>query len=243
MPLLEGRGLCVDYGRVRALDGIDVEVQEGQVIGLLGPNGSGKTTLLNVLGGLLRPTAGAVRFDGALVTGKPPWAFGRLGIGRTFQIPRPFAGLTVLDSVLVGVTLSKRRRFMRAADRRREGERLLAIVGLDGKAGARSSELSLGQMKRLELAVALSTRPRLLLLDELASGLSPQGRGEVLRFYGRLREHGITIVAVEHSVGTLASIADRLLLLDGGVIAAEGPPSAILASPRVAQAYLGGADE
>lgn len=243
MPLLEGRGLRVDYGRVRALDGVDIEVQEGQVIGLLGPNGSGKTTLLNVLGGLLRPTTGAVRFDGALVTGKPPWAFGRLGIGRTFQIPRPFAGLTVLDSVLVGVTLSKRRRLIRAADRRREGERLLAIVGLDDKAGAPSSELSLGQMKRLELAVALSTRPRLLLLDELASGLSPQGRGEVLRFYARLRERGITIVAVEHSVGTLASVSDRLILLNSGVIAAEGPASDMLASPRVAQAYLGGADE
>ena len=243
MPLLEGRGLCVDYGRVRALDGVDVEIEEGQVIGLLGPNGSGKTTLLNVLGGLLRPTAGEVRFDGARVTGKPPWAFGRLGIGRTFQIPRPFAGMTALDSVLVGVTFSKRRKLFRAADRRREGERLLATVGLADRAGARSSELSLGQMKRLELAVALSARPRLLLLDELASGLSPQGRGEVLRFYGRLRDRGIAIVAVEHSVGTLARVSDRLILLNGGVIAAEGPPSAILASPRVAQAYLGGGDE
>jgi ABC-type branched-subunit amino acid transport system ATPase component len=243
VPLLEGRGLRVEYGRVRALDEIDVDIQEGQVVGLLGPNGSGKTTLLNVLGGLLRPTAGAVRFDGALVTGKPPWAFGRLGIGRTFQIPRPFAGLTVLDSVLVGVTFSKRRRLLRSTDRRREGERLLALVGLDGKAGARSSELSLGQMKRLELAVALSTHPRLLLLDELASGLSPQGRGEVLRFYARLRERGITIVAVEHSAGTLASVSDRLILLNGGVIAAEGPASDMLVSPRVAQAYLGGADE
>jgi ABC-type branched-subunit amino acid transport system ATPase component len=233
----------VDYGRVRALDGIDVDIQEGQIVGLLGPNGSGKTTLLNVLCGLVRPTAGAVRFDGALVTGKPPWAFGRLGIGRTFQIPRPFAGLTVLDSVLVGVTFCKRRRLLRAADRRREGERLLALVGLDGKAGALSSELSLGQMKRLELAVALSSNPRLLLLDELASGLSPQGRGEVLRFYARLRERGITIVAVEHSVGTLASVSDRLILLHAGVIAAEGPASDMLASPRVAQAYLGGVDE
>ena len=243
MPLLEGRGLCVNYDRVRALDGVDVDIEEGQVIGLLGPNGSGKTTLLNVLGGLLRPMAGAVRFDGALVTGKPPWAFGRLGIGRTFQIPRPFGGMTALDSVLVGVTFSKRWKLSRAADRRREGERLLAIVGLADKAGARSSELSLGQMKRLELAVALSTRPRLLLLDELASGLSPQGRGEVLRFYGRLRERGIAIVAVEHSVGTLARVSDRLILLNGGVIVAEGPPSAVLASPRVAQAYLGGGDE
>ena len=243
MPLLEGRGLRVDYGRIRALDGVDVEIEEGQVVGLLGPNGSGKTTLLDVLGGRMAPTAGAVRFDGAFVTGKPPRAFGRLGIGRTFQVPRPFAGLTVMDSVLVGVTFNERRRLLRAADRRREGERLLAVVGLDDEAGALASELSLGQMKRLELAVALSTRPRLLLLDELASGLSPQGRGEVLRFYARLRERGIAIIAVEHSVGTLASVSDRLILLHGGMIAVEGTPAAVLASPRVAQAYLGGADE
>jgi branched-chain amino acid transport system ATP-binding protein len=243
VPLLEGRGLRVDYGRVRALDGVDVEIEEGQVVGLLGPNGSGKTTLLDVLGGRIAPTGGAVRFDGTLVTGKPPWAFGRLGIGRTFQVPRPFAGLTVMDSVLVGVTFNERRRLLRAEDRRREGERVLAVVGLGDKAGVLASELSLGQMKRLELAVALSTRPRLLLLDELASGLSPQGRGEVLRFYARLRERGIAIIAVEHSVATLAGVADRLILLHGGMIAVEGSPAAVLASPWVAQAYLGGADE
>jgi branched-chain amino acid transport system ATP-binding protein len=243
MPLLEGRGLCMDYGSVRALGGVDVEIEEGQVIGLLGPNGSGKTTLLDVLGGRINPTAGEVRFGGGLVTGKPPWAFGRLGIGRTFQIPRPFAGMTALDSVLVGVTFSKRRKLFRAADRRREGERLLAIVGLADKAGARSNELSLGQMKRLELAVALSSRPRVLLLDELASGLSPQARAEVLGFYARLRDRGVAIVAVEHSVGMLARVSDRLILLKGGVIAAEGPPSTILASPRVAQTYLGDGDD
>jgi len=243
VPLLEGQGLCVDYGRVRALQGIDIEIEEGQVVGLLGPNGSGKTTLLNVLGGLVVPTAGGVRVDGALVTGKAPWAFSRLGIGRTFQVPRPFAGLTVLESVLVGVTFRKRRKFFRAADRRREGERLLAVVGLDAKAGACSSELSFGQMKRLELAIALSARPRILLLDELASGLSPQGRGEVLQFYGRLRERGIAIVAVEHSVSTLASVADRLILLNGGVIAAQGAAAEMLASPRIGEAYLGGPDE
>ena len=243
MPILEGRGISVAFGGLSALRGVDVAIEEREVVGLLGPNGSGKSTLFNVLGGLLRPTSGEVWFRGQRITGGPPWVAGRLGIGRTFQIPRPFAGMTALDSVLVGVTFSKRRTLFRAADRRREGERLLATVGLADKAGARSSELSLGQMKRLELAVALSARPRLLLLDELASGLSPQGRGEVLRFYGRLRDRGIAIVAVEHSVGTLARVADRLILLDGGVIAAEGPPSAVLASPRVAQAYLGDGDE
>jgi ABC-type branched-subunit amino acid transport system ATPase component len=239
VPLLEARGLRVDFGQIQALRGLDIDVEEGQVIGLLGPNGSGKTTLLNVLCGLQRPAAGQVRVDGVLVTGRPRWALSSLGIGRTFQIPRPFAGLTALESVLVGVTFGRSRRPFRAADRRREAERILELVGLADRSGAPATTLSLGQMKRLELAVALSTSPRLLLLDELTSGLSPQGRAEVLRFYGRLRERGLAIVAVEHSVGALARVADRLLLLDRGVIVAEGPPETMLASPHLTRGHLG----
>ncbi len=227
------------FGGFLALRGVDVAVEDRQVVGLLGPNGSGKSTLFNVLGGLLMPTTGEVWFRGLRVTGKPPWVMGRLGVGRTFQIPRPFAGLSALDSVLVGVTFRRRDRYRRAADRRREAERLLALVGLSDKAGALATELSLGEMKRLELAVALSSRPTFLFLDELASGLSPRGREEVLLFYARLRERGLTIFAIEHSFGVLARVADRMLVLDQGQIVAEGPPAAVLASPRVAEAYLG----
>jgi len=232
----------VAFGGLLALRGVDVAIEERQVVGLLGPNGSGKSTLFDVLGGLLTPAAGEVWFRGERVTGRPPWAMGRLGLGRTFQIPRPFAGLSVLDSVLVGVTFRRRDRYRRAADRRREAERLLALVGLGDKAGARATELSLGQMKRLELATALSSRPSLLFLDELASGLSPRGREDVLLFYGRLRERGLTIFAIEHSFGVLARVADRMLVLDQGQIVADGPPAAVLASPRVAEAYLGEED-
>ena len=214
------------FGGLLALRGVDVAIEERQVVGLLGPNGSGKSTLFDVLGGLLTPTAGEVWFRGERVTSRPPWVMGRLGLGRTFQIPRPFAGLSVLDSVLVGVTFRRRHRYRRAADRRREAERLLALVGLGDKAGARATELSLGQMKRLELA----------------SGLSPRGREEVLLFYGRLRERGLTIFAIEHSFGVLARVADRMLVLDQGQIVADGPPAAVLASPRVAEAYLGEED-
>ncbi|HET7873962.1 MAG TPA: ATP-binding cassette domain-containing protein [Methylomirabilota bacterium] len=239
MPILEGRGISMAFGGLLALRGVDLVIEEHQVVGLLGPNGSGKTTLFNVLGGLLRPTAGEVWFRGQRVTGRPPWAFGRLGFGRTFQIPRPFVGLSALESVLVGVTFRGRYHYRRAADRRREAERLLALVGLADKAGGRASELSLGQMKRLELAVALSSRPTFLFLDELASGLSPRGREEVLLFYGRLRERGLTVFAIEHSFGVLARVADRMLVLDQGQIVADGTPESVLASPRVAEAYLG----
>jgi len=243
MPVLEGRGIRMAFGGLLALRGVDVAIEEHQVVGLLGPNGSGKSTLFNVMSGLLRPTAGEVWFRGRRVTGRPPWVMGRLGVGRTFQIPRPFAGLSVFESVLIGVTFRGRDRYRRAADRRSEAERLLALVGLADKSGARAIELSLGQMKRLELAVALSSRPGFLLLDELASGLSPRGREEVLLFYGRLRERGLTVFAIEHSFSVLARVADRMLVLDQGQIVADGPPAAVLASPRIAEAYLGEEDQ
>ena len=243
MPIIEGRGISVAFGGLLALRGVDVAIEEHQVVGLLGPNGSGKSTLFNVMSGLLRPTAGEVWFRGRRVTGRPPWVMGRLGVGRTFQIPRPFAGLSVLESVLIGVTFRGRDRYRRAADRRSEAERLLALVGLADKSGARAIELSLGQMKRLELAVALSSRPGFLLLDELASGLSPRGREEVLLSYGRLRDRGLTIFAIEHSFSVLARVADRMLVLDQGQIVADGPPAAVLGSPRIAEAYLGEEDQ
>jgi len=227
------------FGGLLALRGLDILIEEHQLVGLLGPNGSGKTTLFNILSGLLSPTSGEVWFKGRRITPSPAWELARLGIGRTFQIARPFAHLTVLDNVLIGVTFRAQHRYGQAQERRREAERLLALVGLTDKAGARAHELSLGERKRLELAVALSTRPTLLLLDELASGLSPKGREEVIRFYGRLRERGLTIFAVEHSFRVLAEVADRLVVLDQGVVVADGRPEAVLGSPRVVEAYLG----
>ncbi|MBI2152258.1 MAG: ABC transporter ATP-binding protein [Candidatus Rokubacteria bacterium] len=239
MALLEGRGLSMAFGGLLALRGVDIAVEEHQVVGLLGPNGSGKTTLFNILSGLLRPTAGEVWFAGCRVTNLAPWRLSGLGIGRTFQIARPFAHSTVFDNVLVGITFRSRHHYRRVLDRRREAERLLAMVGLAPKASARANELSLGERKRLELAMALSTRPTVLLLDELASGLSPKGREEVIRFYGRLKERGLTIFAIEHSFRVLAHVADRLVVLDQGTIVAEGRPAQVLGSPRVMQAYLG----
>jgi len=239
MALLEGRGLSMTFGGIFALRAVDIAVEEHQVVGLLGPNGSGKTTLFNILSGLLRPTAGEAWFGGARVTKLSPWEISRLGIARTFQIARPFARSTVFDNVLVGVTFRSRHRYRRSLDRRRETEHLLGMVGLAEKASAHADALSLGERKRLELAMALSTRPSLLLLDELASGLSPKGREEVVRFYARLKELGLTIFAIEHSFRVLAQVADRLLVLDQGALVAEGRPEQVLGSTRVVEAYLG----
>ncbi len=238
MTLLEARGISVAYGGLVALGGVDFAIEERQVIALLGPNGSGKTTLFDVLSGLRRPAAGDVWIRGERVTGLPPWQLARRGVGRTFQIPEPFGALSVRDNVLVGETFLARRPQPRAA-RLREVERLLTMVGLSNRAGDAAARLSLGERKRLELALALSGRPALLLLDELASGLSPKGRDEVVRFYARLRADGLTIVAVEHSFAVLAEVADRVLVLDRGTIVADGPPAAVLDSPPLRTAYMG----
>ncbi len=227
------------FGGLLALREVDVAVEEHELDGLLGPNGSGKTTLFNILSGLLRPRSGEAWFKGERITHAPPWELARHGIGRTFQIARAFAHLTALDNVLVGVTFRSQHRYRRTRDRRGEAERCLEIVGLSNKAGSRAHELSLGERKRLELAMALSIRPTLLLLDELASGLSPKGREEAIRFYSRLRERGLTIFAIEHSFRVLAEVADRIMVLDRGVIVAAGRPAAVLGSRRVVEAYLG----
>lgn len=240
MTLLEARGISVVYGGLLALRGVDLAIEEHQVIALLGPNGSGKTTLLDVLSGLTRPAAGDVWLRGERVTGLRPWQLAWRGVGRTFQVPQPFAALSVRDNILVGVTF--RRRPRPPAERRRQVDRLLAAVGLTGLADAPAATLSLGERKRLELALALSGHPALLLLDEVASGLSPKGREEVVRFYARLRARGLTIVAIEHSFAVLAEVADRVLLLDQGRLVADGPPAAVLDSPALRAAYLGEED-
>ena len=243
MALLESKGVSKAFGGLLALRGVDVAIEERELVGLLGPNGSGKTTLFNILSGLLRPTGGEVWFRGTRITETGPVERSRLGLGRTFQIARPFAHLSVWENVLVGITFRSRHRRRSRADRRREAGKLLETVGLGDKVHRQARELSLGEAKRLELALALSTRPTLLLLDELASGLSPKGREEVIRFYGRLRERGLTIFAIEHSFRVLAQVADRLIVLDQGSVVADGAPDAVLASPRVAEAYWGEDDE
>jgi branched-chain amino acid transport system ATP-binding protein len=237
--MLELQRVSKRYGGLEALREVSLAIEPGSLVAVLGPNGAGKTTLFDVVSGLVRPTAGAVRFQGADLTRLPPHRIAALGIGRTFQIARLFNDLPALDNVLVGVTFGGGRRRRPASERRRQAERLLELVGLHDRPTARAGELSLGQQKRLELACALGPEPRLLLLDELSAGLTPRGREEVIRFYGRLRARGLTILAIEHSVGVLAELADRMVVLDQGAIVADGRPVEVLGSPRVKEAYLG----
>jgi ABC-type branched-subunit amino acid transport system ATPase component len=241
MPRLELDRVTVRYGGLEALREVSFAVEPGSLVALVGPNGAGKTTVFDVVSGLVRPASGAVRLDGREIAGGPAHRVAALGVGRTFQIARLFPGLPALDNVLVGVTFGGRSAGS-AAERRRRARRLLELVGLDGRASAPAAALSLGEQKRLELAVALAPEPRLLLLDELASGLPPRGRAEVVHFYARLRERGVTVVAIEHGVRTLAEVADRVVVLDQGAVVADGPPGRVLALPRVAEAYLGEAD-
>ncbi len=239
MAILEGRNLTMRFGGLIALKNVTFTITSNELVALLGPNGSGKTTLFDLISGHLTPSEGTIRFQGETITGRSPHHIARLGLGRTYQIPRPFPALTVRENVAVGALFRGASHSPSRIHAQREAERFLEIVGLLDKAGALASTLSLGDLKRLELALALATRPALLLLDELAAGLPPGGREEVISLYGKLRARGLTIVAIEHDFRTLTQVADRILVLDQGSLIADGPPEVVLTSRRVAEAYLG----
>jgi branched-chain amino acid transport system ATP-binding protein len=244
---VSGPGLAVEsvtqrFGGIEALRDVSLVAEPGSLVGVLGPNGAGKTTLLDVISGRLRPLRGAVRWEGVDLSRLPPHRIAALGVGRTFQVARLFPGLAALDNVLVGVTFGDRRAGP-ARERRRRARDILGLVGLGDRGGIPAARLSLGEQKRLELAVALGTAPRLLLLDEPGGGLPPRARDEIYGACEGLRRHGLTIVASEHEVERLARRADQLVVLDQGRVIARGRPADVLASPRIAEAYLGEAVE
>ncbi len=237
--MLEVEGLRVAFGGLRALVGVALRADRGEILGLIGPNGSGKTTLFNVIGGQVPPDAGSVRLDGHELVGRSPHAICRLGVGRTFQLLSPFQRLGLVENVCVGLRFGEPgvRRPARAVAA--EAERLLRFVGLGAKMHSPAYALSLGELKRLEVAMALSTRPHLLLLDEILAGASPAGIEQVLALLRRLREQGITMLVIEHRLKALAQVADRMVALDQGVVIADGPPGHVVRAPAVVAAYLG----
>lgn len=239
MRLLEVERLTRSFGGVRAVSDVTFAVGEGEVIGVMGPNGSGKTTLFNLITGALAPDAGSIRLEGRDITGWAPHRVCAAGIARTFQLVRPFPGLTALDNVLVGRLYGRARETRGAAEA--EAARLLSLVGLEGKAGRRASELTLMDRKRLELARALATAPRLLLLDELMAGLNPAETEAAIALIRRLQGEGVTLLMVEHIVWALMELSQRLVVLSAGEKVAEGPPAAVAADPTVIDVYLGSA--
>jgi branched-chain amino acid transport system ATP-binding protein len=237
MALLEVERVSKGFGGVRAVHEVSFTVAEGELVGMMGPNGSGKTTLFNLIAGALTPDGGRIRFHDRDVAGLAPHRICARGVARTFQLVRPFAGLTALDNVLVG-RLYGRARGSRA-EATAEAHRLLALVGLDGRAATPAARLTLIDRKRLELARALATAPALLLLDEFMAGLNPVETATAMALVRGLVAGGLTVLMVEHIVWALMDLADRLIVLSAGEKIAEGPPPAVAADPAVVSVYLG----
>ena len=237
--MLELSNLSLQFGALKVLDGLDLTVARGEVLGILGPNGAGKTTLFNVITGVHRPSAGEVSFEGRRLGGQRSWHRCRNGIGRTFQVPKPFAGMSVFENVLTAAVHGGRLSMRAAAAR---AGTVLGRTGLAGLADRKAGALSLLDLKRLELAKAVACGPRLLLLDEIAGGLTDAECNDLLTILQALRDDGMTIVWIEHVIHALKRAATRMTVLHGGHFIADGAPEAVLADPRVQEVYLGAVD-
>ena len=238
MPLLEVERVSKSFGGVRAVGDVSFTLAEGELVGVMGPNGSGKTTLFNLIAGALRPDAGQIRFDGDRIGGLAPHRVCDRGIARTFQLVRAFAGLSARENVLVGRLYGRNRHAAGATTT--EVDRLLSMVGLSGRGHVPAAQLTLIDRKRLELARALATGPRLLLLDEFMAGLNPAETAEAMSLIRLLQSQGLSVLMVEHIVWALMDLCGRLIVLSAGEKIAEGAAAVVAADPTVLDAYLGG---
>jgi branched-chain amino acid transport system ATP-binding protein len=234
--ILKLENLSKSFDSITAIDAVDLEVTQGEALGVIGPNGAGKTTLFNLVTGLLRPDTGSVWFDGRDITRAPPRVRCIAGIGRSFQIPHPFESLTVFENLLVAAIHGRRRREAQVIDACGE---ILEQTGLIAFANRRAGMLNLLGRKRLELARALASAPRLLLLDEIAGGLSEAECAELVQLVQDIKNSGVTIVWIEHIVHALVSVVSRLVVLNFGRKIVEGEPRTVMASDEVREIYMG----
>ena len=240
--LIEGKRLTKSFGGLRAVRGVDFYLNEGEIAGLIGPNGAGKTTLFNLVSGVYHPEEGTLTFNGKEISALRSFEISRLGIARTFQIVRPFLKMSCLENVLVGIIGRGDHREGRET-KEEEAGRLLRFVGLEGSEGKTANNLTLIEKKRLEMARALATRPRLLLLDEVLAGLNPSEILQALELIEVIRTQlKVTVFWIEHVMGAIMKASDRIIVLDQGEKIKEGKPQEIVNDLKVIEAYLGESD-
>ena len=251
MALLEVSDLSIHFGNVRAVQNVSFSVEQGVVYSVIGPNGAGKTTLFNLITGIYRPTAGAIRLDGQDIQGSSPDALARRGVARTFQNLQVWMNMSAIENVMVGAHLRLDRSMFKAMLRlpalrnrdralREEAAELMRFVGLGGYVEARADSMPYGALKRLEIARALAMQPRMIFLDEPAAGLNPKETQDVDALVRRIAASGITVVLVEHDMKMVMNLSDRILVLDYGKRLAEGTGPEVRQNPEVIAAYLGG---
>ncbi|HPJ25444.1 MAG TPA: ABC transporter ATP-binding protein [Synergistaceae bacterium] len=235
MALLEVKNVTKRFGALLANDDVSFSVEEGSIVGLIGPNGAGKTTLFNCVSGAYAPSEGEIFFEKTNVAGFSPHRICQMGLVRTFQVVKPLRGMTVLENVMVGA-------FCRTQDTRKAreiAEEVISLCELEHRREANASSLTIGDKKRLEVARALATRPRILLLDEVMAGLTTSEVNHAVQLMLKLRERGVTLLMVEHIMEAIMPIADRVVVLDGGCKIAEDSPDRVVKNERVIEAYLG----
>jgi branched-chain amino acid transport system ATP-binding protein len=238
-PLLEVQGVSKHFGGFTALAEVSVSIRSGERFGLIGPNGSGKTTLINCISGAFLNDTGTIRFDGQEISRLPAYRRTRLGIARSFQLPRPFSSMSVLENLIVPLEYVVHRGSLHTADTHGEAMEILTRIGLADKAETRSSQLTQVDLRKLELARAMAARTRLLISDEAMAGLSSSEVDEILDILLKLNESGITIIMIEHIMHAVMRFSERVVCLDAGRKIADGNPKDVIATPEVRKAYLG----
>ncbi len=234
-PVLKLEKVTVAFGGLVAVDTVSFQVAAGEIVGLIGPNGAGKTTVFNAVSGYYTPTRGRVSFLGRDITGRQPYALAAMGIGRTFQIVKPFAGLSVLENIIVASYL----RYPRQAQARDKAWEVLQFIGLADRADLPAAGLTLAGRKRLEIGKALALEPKLLLLDEVVAGLNPTEADQTVHLILKIRDAGMTILIVEHIMRVIMKISTRLIVLNYGRLIAQGKPDEVARNREVIEAYLG----
>ena len=234
--ILEVSGVSKAFGSLKVIDDFDFELAEGEALGIIGPNGAGKSTLFNLITGSLKPNSGSIRFEGVDITQFPAYRRCRLGIGRSYQIPHPFKGMTVFENLLVGAAFGKNQSEVQSYD---ACARILDLTGLLEKSNVLAGQLTLLERKRLELARALATSPRALLLDEIAGGLTEPEIQELIETISFIRSENISVIWIEHIVHALMSVVDRLIVINFGKKLEDGDPETVIKSPEVQEVYMG----